>query len=132
MLNAGIMAVLAGTIEQGYEIQFGTYHVGHALLTKLLLPILVKTAKQPSTDVQVISLTSISHTPALGIPFADLKTDINRYLTLNRYAYSKLASILFMRELARRYHSEDITAMAVYPGVMDTNLYKGMFSGTIG
>lgn len=62
MLNAGIMASTPGLTEQGYAIQFGTNHMGHALLTKLLLPVLDKTAKSGTdADVRVVSLSSTAH-----------------------------------------------------------------------
>ncbi|QSZ31911.1 hypothetical protein DSL72_001480 [Monilinia vaccinii-corymbosi] len=124
-LNAGIMAVPAATTEQGYEIQFGTNHVGHALLTKLLLPKLLKTAEQKDADVRVISLSSLGHklSPAGGIKFDDLKTDMNSYLTGSRYGQSKLSNILFTKGLDKRYGERGITAVSVHPGVVNTNLY---------
>ncbi|RFU30376.1 hypothetical protein B7463_g5929, partial [Scytalidium lignicola] len=124
-LNAGVMALPPGTTEQGYEIQFGTNHVGHALLTKLLLPTLQHTAKTvPNADVRIISLSSIGHTGAMfhGIEFPSLKTDASKLSTWLRYAQSKLANILFARELARRY--PEITSVSVHPGFVSTELYE--------
>ncbi|KAG4025001.1 hypothetical protein MFRU_074g00070 [Monilinia fructicola] len=124
-LNAGIMAVPAATTEQGYEIQFGTNHVGHALLTKLLLPTLLRTAEQKDSDVRVISLSSLGHKlgPVGGIKFDDLKTDMNSYTTSSRYGQSKLSNILFTKGLDKRYGERGITAISVHPGVVNTNLY---------
>lgn len=134
ILNAGIMATPPGLTIEGYEIQFGTNHVGHVLLTKLLLPTLLKTAEQPGADVRVISLSSMGHlmAPRAGIIFKDLKTEMASYLTLTRYAQSKLANILFAKELDRRYNSKGITAIAVHPGLVNTELYRTMFSGYFG
>jgi len=134
ILNAGIMATPPGLTTEGYEIQFGTNHVGHALLTKLLLPTLLKTAEEPGADVRVVSLSSMGHimAPRDGIIFKDLKTDMASYLTLTRYAQSKLANILFTRELDRRYFPKGITAIAVHPGVVNTELYRTIFSGYLG
>lgn len=128
-LNAGIMAVPAATTEQGYEIQFGTNHVGHALLTKLLLPTLLKTAEQKDADVRIISLSSVGHKigPAGGIKFNDLKSDMNNYTTSSRYGQSKLANILFARGLNKRYGEKGITAVSVHPGLVNTNLYATAF-----
>jgi NAD(P)-dependent dehydrogenase (short-subunit alcohol dehydrogenase family) len=69
--NAGIMASPYSATKEGYEIQFGTNHMGHALLTKLLLPVLLDTAKQPGADVRVVTLSSVGHalTPPGGIIF---------------------------------------------------------------
>ncbi|KAK9415118.1 putative NAD(P)-binding protein [Seiridium unicorne] len=74
MLNAGIMAVPEGIIKDGYEIQFGTNHLGHAALAKCLLPLMVQTAAQPGSDG----------------PWG-------------RYGHSKLANIYFVKELAKHY-----------------------------
>lgn len=119
--NAGIMAVPAGTTEEGYEIQFGTNHLGHALLTKLLLPTLLSTAEK-GTDVRIVNLSSEGHNlaPTGGILFDKSKLDAQG--TWARYGQSKLANILHARELARRYPS--ITAVSVHPGLITTDLYK--------
>lgn len=131
-LNAGVMALPAGTTANGYEIQFGTNHVGHALLTKLLLPTLLKTAAEPGADVRVVCLSSIGHISSTwnGIEFGQLKGEMKWYPSLIRYGQSKLANLLFARELARRNPS--ITAVAVHPGVVDTELWRTMFSGWMG
>lgn len=128
-LNAGIMATPPGLTKDGYEIQFGTNHVGHALLTKLLLPTLLKSAEKPGADVRVICVSSIGHVAALmtGIPFEKLKTDMYWTPTLVRYAQSKIANILFVRELARRY--PQILAVSVHPGAVNTELYRSVLSG---
>jgi retinol dehydrogenase-12 len=120
--NAGVMALPAGLTADGYEIQFGTNHVGHALLTKLLLPTLLKTAEEPGSDVRVISLSSIGHkyTPSGGIAFPVLKEEQKSTSTWARYGQSKLANILHSSELARRYPT--IKCVSVHPGVVDTNL----------
>ncbi|KAL2073916.1 hypothetical protein VTL71DRAFT_11242 [Oculimacula yallundae] len=133
-LNAGVMALPAGTTTEGYEIQFGTNHVGHALLTKLLLPTLVKTAQEPGADVRIISVSSIGHigAPWAGISFPDLKSDMKGFSTWSRYGQSKLANILFARALEKRYGEKGIMAVAVHPGVVDTELYKTTFSGYFG
>jgi retinol dehydrogenase-12 len=81
ILNAGVMAIPPGTTEQGYENQFGTNHMGHALLTKLLLPTLLKTAEQLGADVRVVALASIGHigAPRAGILFDLLKTPMGTF-----------------------------------------------------
>lgn len=126
ILNAGVMAIPPGTTEQGYENQFGTNHVGHALLTKLLLPTMLQTAEQPGADVRVVALASIGHigAPRAGIVFDQLKTPMDSITTSTfaRYGQSKLANILFIKELSRRYPS--ITTAAIHPGVVATNLYE--------
>lgn len=127
LLNAGIMSHPAALTEDGYEIQFGTNHVGHALLTKLLMPVLLRTAQeQPDPDVRVVVLSSAGHayTPVGGIQFDTLKSKAESMAGLTRYGQSKLANILFAKELARRYLQ--LTAVSVHPGLVNTNLPNKM------
>lgn len=67
--NTGIMAVPLSMTEDGYEIHFGTCHMGHFLLTKMLMPNLLKKAEEPNSDVRVINLSSFGHQMA---PFPHL------------------------------------------------------------
>ncbi|ROW12556.1 hypothetical protein VMCG_00318 [Cytospora schulzeri] len=126
LLNAGIMAAPAGQTKDGYELQFGTNHVGHALLTKLLTPVLEKTAAQPGSDVRVVVLTSSGAvlTPTGGIQFDSLKTRAEGMSTWTRYGQSKLANALFARQLAKEHPTW--TTAAVHPGVINTNLGQHM------
>lgn len=128
MNNAGIMAVPPATTVDGYEIQFGTNHMGHAYLTKLLLPLLLKTAEQsqPGSDVRMITLTSHSHTqaPKGGIGFSRLRSADPDSSPLTKYGMSKLANILYAKQLAKRYPS--IKTVAIHPGMVDTNLSTTM------
>lgn len=123
MLNAGIMATPSGLSASGYEVQFGTNHVGHALLAKLLLPLVLKTAaSSPTADVRLIVLSSEAHRliPKGGIVFDTLKTKQEDMYTWTRYGQSKTANILFAKEMARRY--PQIKTIAVHPGAVATNL----------
>ncbi|KUI54386.1 hypothetical protein VP1G_01790 [Cytospora mali] len=122
MLNAGCMATPAELTQDGYEFQFGTNHMGHALLTKLLTPVLEKTAAQPGSDVRVVVLTSAgaAMAPTGGIQFEALKTSAEQMTTWTRYGQSKLANALFARQLAKEHPSW--TTAAVHPGVVNTNL----------
>lgn len=124
LLNAGIMASDAGLTKDGYEVQFGTNHVGHALLTKLLTPILDRTAKEPGSDVRVVVLTSAATAmaPKDGIEFDTLKTQQEPMGTWTRYGQSKLANALFARQLAKLHPTWTVTA--IHPGVVTTNLSR--------
>lgn len=118
------MATPTGLTTDGYELQFGTNHVGHALLIKKLLPLLVKTSEQPNADVRIVILTSLGFAfhPRGGIAFNDLKT-VQNYVIFGpfaRYGQSKLANILYARELARRY--PQITTVSIHPGVVSTGI----------
>lgn len=120
--NAGIMAVPYSKTAQGYEIQFGTNHMGHALLTKLLLPTLLATAKSsPDSDVRIVNLSSDGHrlAPSGGILFDQLKAET--YGTWARYGSAKLANILHARALQSRY--PQLTVTSVHPGVIQTDLF---------
>ncbi|PYI09968.1 NAD(P)-binding protein [Aspergillus sclerotiicarbonarius CBS 121057] len=124
MLNAGIMASPPGLTQDGYEIQFGTNHMGHALLTKLLMPILEQTA-HGGADVRIISLSSDGHSlaPPGGFQFDTLKTSGDSLSALARYGQSKLANILWIRQLAVEYPA--FTVASIHPGVVSTNLLSG-------
>jgi NAD(P)-dependent dehydrogenase (short-subunit alcohol dehydrogenase family) len=124
MLNAGIMAVPPALTADGYELQFGTNHMGHALLTKLLLPLLTQTATSSSADVRVISLSSHGHIYASkpGINFDTLKTPADELGAVGRYSQSKLANVLWARQLAREY--PQLTVAAVHPGMVNTQLVE--------
>ena len=126
MNNAGIMGIPPQLTVEGYEVQFGTNHLGHALLTRLLLPTMLKTAQQVGSDVRIITLSSHSHVnaPGEGIQFDNLRSANIPASPLVRYGQSKLANILFSKELARRY--PDITAVVVHPGVVNTELTTTM------
>ncbi|KAI9890793.1 MAG: hypothetical protein M1814_003577 [Vezdaea aestivalis] len=127
ILNAGIMAADAGLTSDGYEINLGTNHLGHALLVREVMPVLEQTTALPDADVRIVALSSIGfhHAPSGGIQFERLKT--SQYFRLAglwvRYGQSKLANIPFVRELAKRYPK--ITASAVHPGVVFTGMLEG-------
>lgn len=124
MLNAGIMATAPGLTQEGYEIQFGTNHMGHAFLTKLLLPLLEKTAIGNNADVRVISLASYGHASAKGgISLETPKTLAENLTAYERYFQSKLANVLWARQLAKAY--PQLTVASIHPGVVQTQLMEG-------
>lgn len=123
------MAFAPGLTKDGYEIQFGTNHLGHALLIKLLLPLMLRTTEQPNSDVRIINMSSIGYkqAPKEGIAFEKLKTDQDGLGGMipggrwSRYGQSKLANMLYARELAERY--PNITTVSVHPGYIKTDLF---------
>ena len=121
MNNAGVMALPPGTTKEGYEIQLGTNYVGHALLTKLLMPILLGTAKGPGADVRIVTLSSEANVFASNPDVLFDKSKLDAQPTFTRYGYSKLANILFAQELAKRYPT--ITSVAVHPGIIHSDLW---------
>lgn len=125
MLNAGIMAAPPSLTTDGYEAQFGTNYLGHALLAKLLLPVMTSTARIQNGDVRILMITSDLHSdaPKEGIRFESLKTDGHDLSSFSRYGQSKLAMILWTRKMARLY--PQFTLTAIHPGVVQTNLSAG-------
>lgn len=111
-----------------YEIQFGTNHVGHALLTKLLLPVLQRTAEyQPTGSVRIVNVSSGSESFApvpAGIEFDKLK-DASRdgMGTWARYGQSKLANIHHTRALAAQF--PELMCVSWHAGNVKTNLKSG-------
>ncbi|KAH7233802.1 retinol dehydrogenase [Fusarium redolens] len=126
--NAAISATPAGTTKEGYEIQFGTNHIGHALLTKLLLPILKKTAAAtPPQDVRIVTVAAAAETFSAfteSYDFDKLKTDMASTPTFTRYGISKLANVHYARALSRRH--PEIKSVSLHPGFVNTNLSSGL------
>lgn len=150
VLNAGIIRVKPGTTTDGYEIHFGLNYLGHALLSKLLLPTLLRTTElNPGADVRLVVISSEGHevVPKGGIQFDKLKTDCADMVCLSpmpqasfadypcssyadarfhlqsysqRYGQSKLALIGLARELAQRYPR--LRTAAVHPGRILTGM----------
>jgi NAD(P)-dependent dehydrogenase (short-subunit alcohol dehydrogenase family) len=115
--NAGVMAPPRRRTADGFELQFGTNHLGHFALTKLLLPLM-----EGREDARVVTLSSTAH--RMGrIAFDNLNGD-RRYFRWNAYGQSKLANLLFMLELDRRARAAGLprTSVAAHPGYSDTNL----------
>lgn len=127
--NAGIMAVPTRMeTEDGFELQFGTNHIGHFVLTGLLWP-LVMQGREP----RVVTVSSLAHNGG-RIRFKDL--DFNKsYKRWDAYCQAKLANLLFGRELHKRCveKSLPVKSLIVHPGVSNTNLVAtGGNTGTRG
>ena len=120
--NAGLMGVPPGLTEDGYESQFGTNHMGPALLTKLLMPTLEKTAKLPDSDVRIVNLSSDAFrlTPSSGLLLSQDKTPLAEQRGTTRYGQSKLANLYFTKSLAKHYPL--IKSTAVNPGLVRTGI----------
>lgn len=118
--NAGIMALPSLEQAYGVELQLFTNHVGHFILVTGLLDRL-------ADDGRVVVLSSDAHrmAPRGGIRFDDLAGE-KGYSPWTAYGQSKLANLLFAKELARRFAGTRRTANAVHPGVIATNLSRHM------
>ncbi|KAL6423549.1 hypothetical protein ACFW04_010240 [Cataglyphis niger] len=119
--NAGIMMCPHEKTKDGFELQLQSNHIGHFLLTLLLLPKIQSSAP----GCRIINVSSICH--LLGnIHFDDINLD-RSYSPMKAYAQTKLANILFTKELARRLKEAGISGINVYslhPGVIRTELSR--------
>lgn len=113
--NAGVFQCPYTKTEDGFEMQFGVNHLGHFLLTHLLLGLLKSSA--PSRIV-VVSSKLYKYGE---INFDDLNSE-KSYNRGSAYSRSKLANILFTRELARRLEGTGVTVNVLHPGIVRTNL----------
>ncbi|GAA2103690.1 oxidoreductase [Actinomadura alba] len=113
--NAGVMALPRRTTTDGFEMQFGTNHLGHFALTGLLLPALL--ARSGSRVVTVTSMLAWSG----RIRFDDLQRE-RHYQRWAAYGQAKLANLVFAKELDRRVAA--ITSVAAHPGYASTNLQQ--------
>jgi NAD(P)-dependent dehydrogenase (short-subunit alcohol dehydrogenase family) len=123
MNNGGIMAVPEELTEDGYEVQFGVNHMGHALLTKRLLPLMLKTTELPNSDVRIVNLTSVAQewfSPKSGPLLDEVKTTMAAHGPLGRYGNSKLSNVFYTKALATHY--PQIKSVAVHPGGAKTGL----------
>jgi NAD(P)-dependent dehydrogenase (short-subunit alcohol dehydrogenase family) len=116
--NAGVMASPRRLTEDGFELHLGTNHLGHFVLTRLLLPLM-----EGREDARVVTVSSNAHKTVRGIAFDNLNGD-RRYFRWNAYGQSKLANLLFALELDRRLRARGSTvkSLAAHPGYATTNL----------
>jgi retinol dehydrogenase-12 len=118
--NAGI-AGRNDLTRQGFEAAFGVNHLGHFLLTQLLLP---KLLEQPAP--RIVNVSSIAHYDAKGIDFTALRRPAWRVTSLRQYQVSKLCNVLHARELARRYGARGLEACSLHPGVIASNVWRAV------
>ncbi|KAM9309158.1 retinol dehydrogenase 12 [Pholidichthys leucotaenia] len=114
--NAGVMMCPKWLTEDGFETQLAVNHLGHFLLTSLLLPKLKSSA--PS---RVVTVASIAHSGG-RLDFDDLFFSRRPYSPLQSYRQSKLANVLFSRELGRRLKGSGVSSFSLHPGVIRTEL----------
>jgi len=114
--NAGVMATPFGLTEDGFEMQFGTNHLGHFVLVNRLTPLIRE---------RVICLSSTGHrgTP---VDLDDLNFENKPYTEFGAYGQSKTANALFAVEFDRRHKASGVRAAAVHPGAIQTELSRHM------
>jgi NAD(P)-dependent dehydrogenase (short-subunit alcohol dehydrogenase family) len=120
--NAGVMYTDKGTTMDGFELQFGTNHLGHFALTGLLLDRLL-----PVEGSRVVTVSSIGHRILAKIHFDDLQAD-RSYNRVAAYGQSKLANLMFTYELQRRLtlKGAPTVALAAHPGGSNTELTRNI------
>jgi NAD(P)-dependent dehydrogenase (short-subunit alcohol dehydrogenase family) len=118
--NAGVMHTPKGTTRDGFELQFGTNHLGHFALTGQLLDNML-----PVEGSRVVTISSQGHRLLAAIHFDDLQFE-RGYNRVRAYGQSKLANLLFTYELARRLANKGAPtiAAAAHPGGSDTELTR--------
>jgi NAD(P)-dependent dehydrogenase (short-subunit alcohol dehydrogenase family) len=114
--NAGVMATPLERTTEGFELQFGTNHLAHFLLTRELLPALLA-----GDGARVINLSSAGHWMG-GVNFDDVNYESSEYSPWPAYGQSKTANILFASELDRRYGDRGVHGYSVHPGTVRTDL----------
>ncbi|XP_029935166.1 retinol dehydrogenase 12-like [Myripristis murdjan] len=115
--NAGVMVCPYGKTADGFEMQIGVNHMGHFLLTYLLIDLIKR-----STPARIINVSSMAH--AWGsINLEDINSE-KRYDKRAAYGQSKLANVLFTRSLAKRLEGTGVTVYSLHPGVVQTDLWR--------
>ena len=118
--NAGL-AGHRGVSASGFELTFGVCHVGHFLLTSLLLD-----ALKASAPSRIVVVSSTAHRQAKEIDFDALRRPTRSVSGLPEYAVAKLANVLFASELARRLEGTRVTSYSLHPGVVATEVWRAL------
>jgi retinol dehydrogenase 12 len=119
LINNGGVAGQRGITRDGFELAFGVNHLGHFALTAALLDCLAASA-----PARVVNVSSDSHYQAKGIDFEAVRQRTASTTGMREYAVSKLGNVLFTQELARRVAGRGITAYALHPGVVASDIWR--------
>jgi NAD(P)-dependent dehydrogenase (short-subunit alcohol dehydrogenase family) len=126
--NAGIMACPHGKTKEGFELQFGSNHLAHFYLMRLLTPLLLETANTTGKPSRFVALSSCAAglTPMTAewpsIDFDDLMSEKKVYNEIHAYGQSKLANYLHAMEAGKKYPADKLISTAVHPGWVLSNL----------
>ncbi|MBY6569294.1 SDR family NAD(P)-dependent oxidoreductase, partial [Rhodococcus sp. BP-154] len=118
--NAGIMMTPYGTTADGFELQFGTNHLGHFALTGLLMDRILA-----APGSRIVTVSSVGHRFVRGIRFDDLQWERD-YTRTGAYGQAKLANLMFTYALQRRLRGTDTSAVAAHPGGSNTDLARNL------
>lgn len=117
--NAGVMYPPKQTTADGFELQFGTNHLGHFALTGLLLENVLA-----ADNSRIVAVASIAHRIQAEIDFDDLQWERRPYNRVAAYGQSKLANLMFSYELNRRLAGKSTISVAAHPGISNTELMR--------
>jgi NAD(P)-dependent dehydrogenase (short-subunit alcohol dehydrogenase family) len=115
--NAGV-AGLRGITDSGFELAFGINHVGHFLLTTLLLDRI-----KASAPARIVTVSSTGHFQASGIDYDAVRQPTKTQTGLREYAVSKLANVSFTQELGRRLEGSGVTTYSLHPGAIASDIW---------
>lgn len=115
--NAGLAG--SGATAQGFEVDFGTNHLGHFLLTALLLPRL-----RASAPARIVNVASVAHFDCRGIDWDAVRRPTRTLTGLREYQVSKLCNVLFTRSLAAGKAGAGVTSYALHPGVVASDAWR--------
>lgn len=118
--NAGL-AGSRGITASGFELAFGVNHMGHFLLTQLLLERL-----RASAPARIVTVASRAHTRTEGIDWNVLRQSTRTRTGIHEYAVSKLANVWFSAELGRRLAGSGVTTYALHPGVVASDVWRSV------
>jgi len=113
--NAGVMLCPFMKTEDGFEMQFGTNHLGHFLLTNLLLD-----KVKASAPSRIVNVSSLAHYKG-HVNFDDLNGE-KAYSSMKAYQQSKLCNVLFTNKLHQMLHGDGVSCYSLHPGVINTEL----------
>jgi NAD(P)-dependent dehydrogenase (short-subunit alcohol dehydrogenase family) len=119
LINNGGVAGARGITADGFELAFGVNHLGHFALTTALLDCLAASA-----PARVVTVASDAHYQAKGIDYEAVRRRTASMTGLPEYAVSKLSNVLFSQELARRLDGRGVTAYALHPGVVASDIWR--------
>ena len=118
--NAGLAAA-KGVTQDGFELAFGVNHLGHFLLTQLLLDRIKRSAPG-----RIVTVASKAHYRATGIDWTAVHQPTKTATGLNEYCVSKLANVLFSAELGRLLQGSGVTTYSLHPGVVASDVWRSV------
>jgi retinol dehydrogenase 12 len=121
--NAGL-AGARGLTRSGFELAFGVNHMGHFLVTQLLLDRIKQSAQ--SMPARIVTVSSRAHTRVSGIDWNSVTKPTQTVTGLPEYSVSKLANLLFSAELGRRLQGSGVTTYSLHPGVVASDVWRGV------